>query len=98
VDSASTLSALANRLHDQGANNIYVCASHGIFSNENSMKLIDDGPVTKVFVTNTLPLPSNASSKVQQISIAPLIADVILAEHFRMLNLDQDEEFTVEED
>jgi phosphoribosylpyrophosphate synthetase len=97
IDSATTLSVLAARLHQQGARNIYVCASHGLFT-ENSMKLIDEAPVTKVFVSNSLPLPRNPSAKVQQVSIAHLLADVIIAEHFRKLNIDRDEEFTYEED
>ncbi len=97
IDSATTLSVLANRLHLQGARNIYVCASHGLFT-ENSMKLIDNCPVTKILVTNSLPLPKNASSKVIHLSIAHLLADVIVAEHLRKLNIDMDEEFTFEEE
>ena len=49
-------------------------------------------------MTNTLPLPATVSKKVEQVSIAPLLADVILAEHFRTLNLDEDDELTVDED
>ena len=47
------------------------------------MKKIDSGHVDKVIVTNTLPLPKDASSKVEQVSIASMLTDVILAEHFR---------------
>eukprot|EP01041_Mallomonas_annulata_P000598 gene598-1155_t len=82
VDSAGTLSEIAKRLDALGAANVYVCASHGLFT-QDSMKLIDNGIVKKVFVTNSLPLPINPSSKIEQISVAHLLANVILSEHFR---------------
>ena len=49
-------------------------------------KLID-----KVVVTNSLPLPADPSEKVVQLSIAPMLADVILAEHFRQQSYDDDD-------
>lgn len=95
VDTAGTLSNLSERLVQAGARNVYVCASHGLFS-EKSMELIENGVVKKVVVTNTLPLPPNASSKVEQISVGPMLARVILAEHFRSVN--QREEYFERDD
>ena len=85
VDTAGTITALSQKFADAGANNIYVCASHGVF-NENAMLRIENSPVKRVVVTNSLPMPKQAngfvSSKVEQVSIAPMLAHVILAEHF----------------
>lgn len=98
VDTAGTLSSISKRLDLAGARNVYVCASHGLFT-ESSMELIENSPVKKVIVTNTLPLPKTATSKVIQVSIAPMLAHVILAEHFRSLDQGayKDEEFEMED-
>lgn len=90
VDTAGTLSKLTSRLKNAGAKRVYVCASHGLFSEE-GMSTIESSSVDKVVVTNTLPLPLNASSKVIQVSVAPMLADVILAEHFRTQSYDDDD-------
>ena len=98
VDTAGTLASISKRLHLAGARNVYVCASHGLFT-ESSMELIEASPVKKVVVTNTLPLPKGVHSKVTQVSIAPMLAHVILAEHFRSLDQGgyKDEEFEMED-
>jgi ribose-phosphate pyrophosphokinase len=98
VDTAGTLSSISKRLDLAGARNVYVCASHGLFT-ESSMELIENSPVKKVIVTNTLPMPKVATSKVVQVSIAPMLAHVILAEHFRSLEQGgfEDEEFEMED-
>jgi len=75
VDSAGTLSVLCRRLIKEGAKKVYLCASHGLFSG-NSMELINLSPVERVVVTDSLPLPENASPKIQQVSIAPLIGTI----------------------
>ena len=90
VDSAGTICKLAQRLKDAGALNVYVCASHGIFSDD-GMKKIDQSVIDRVVVTNSLPLPADPSERVVQLSIAPMLADVILAEHFRQQSYDDDD-------
>ena len=90
VDSAGTVCKLADRLKASGASHVYVCASHGIFSND-GMRKIDQSKIDKVVLTNTLPLPDDPSDKVVQISIGPMLADVILAEHYRQQNYDDDD-------
>ena len=96
VDTAGTLSELSSKLALEGARNIYVCASHGLFT-EKSMELIRDSDVKAVVVNNTLPLPEKVSSKVFQVSIAPMLSHVILAEHFRTLNVTGDDDFKMED-
>jgi len=78
-----------------GASSVYVAASHGLFT-EHAHDLIRDTPVQKVVVTNSLPLPKNASSKIVQVSVAPLLARLILMEHFRSRR-DEDHYFIDEE-
>mmetsp|Transcript_15399 Transcript_15399/g.23211 ORF Transcript_15399/g.23211 Transcript_15399/m.23211 type:complete len:378 (+) Transcript_15399:90-1223(+) len=80
VDTAGTLSTICHRLVMEGANKVYICASHGLFT-EKSMELIGLSPVEKVIVTDSLPLPPDASDKVVQVSIAPKLAELIEEEY-----------------
>ena len=82
VDSASSVVNMATLLKDRGAANIYVCASHGLFTG-NACDKIRRSCIDKVFVTDTLPMPPVANDKITQLSVAPLLAKVILAEHYR---------------
>jgi ribose-phosphate pyrophosphokinase len=92
---SGTLSVLTHKLIEMGASSVYVAASHGLFT-EHAHDLIRDTPVQKVVVTNSLPLPKNASSKIVQVSVAPLLARLILMEHFRSRR-DEDHYFIDEE-
>ena len=76
VDTAGTLSSLCRQLKRDGAKRIFVCASHGLFS-ANSMDLINLSPVEFVLVTDSIPLPKNASRKIIQVPMAPLLAKII---------------------
>ena len=84
IDTGNTLQSLSQRLRDAGAKQIYVCAAHGLFS-EKAAVLIDDSPVTKILVTDSLPLPANARDhhKIEQVSLAKYLADVIVTEHLQ---------------
>lgn len=94
IDSAETISYIANRAHNDGAKRIFVIASHGTFST-GTMQVIDRSPIERVYVTNSLPLPAVRSDKVVQVSIADLIAKSIYTEQFasRKLNEDYEIEF-----
>lgn len=85
IDTAGTARSLSSKFKLLGAKTVYVVASHGLFSSD-AHKLIDESFINEVIVTNTLPLPANASKKIRQITIAPLIANVLIAEHFRYTN------------
>lgn len=92
IDSGATIVELSERLKKAGARNIFVCASHGLLS-ESSSKTIENSALTKVFLLDTLPLPEGLTSKVEEVSIAGEIAKLILAEHFRTVNDNNDEKF-----
>ena len=74
------MSVLCRRLKKEGVRRVFVFAPHGIFAS-NSIELIDLSPVEKVIVTDSIPLPSKKfSSKIAQVSIAPLLAKIIFSE------------------
>lgn len=78
IDTAGTVCAAADLLADHGAKAVYGVATHGIFSPP-AMERIEASSFSKVFVSNTLPLPANVSSKIETVSIAPLLASAIRA-------------------
>mmetsp|Transcript_4617 Transcript_4617/g.7052 ORF Transcript_4617/g.7052 Transcript_4617/m.7052 type:complete len:377 (+) Transcript_4617:39-1169(+) len=80
VVDTGTLSSVCHRLAMEGAKKVYICASHGHFT-EKSMELIGLSPVEKVIVTDSLPLPPNACEKIVQVSVASQLAELIETEY-----------------
>lgn len=82
LDTGVTLEIISQRLHDAGAKKIILCAAHGLFT-ENAIEIINRAPVTKIIVSDSLPLPKVSCSKIEQVSIANYLADVIVTEHLQ---------------
>jgi ribose-phosphate pyrophosphokinase len=82
IDTAGTLIAAARALKERGAKRIYSYASHSVFSDP-AIDRINDSDIDQVIVTNTIPLneKAQASTKITQVSIAPLIAEAIRRIH-----------------
>jgi len=77
IDSAMHVSHLCNRLLKEGANRVFICASHANFD-ETAVDLIELTPVIQIVITDTILLPAALSSaKIRQVSIASLLAQVI---------------------
>ncbi len=76
IDTAGTISEAAKLLKKKGAQDIYVCATHGLF-NGSAMQKLQDAPIKEVIVTNSVPQKPNAISKIQQIDIAVQIAEAM---------------------
>ncbi len=78
IDTAGTLCAGAQALIDAGAKAVYAAATHPVFSN-NAIERIENSVISEVVVTDTIQLPEGCkSSKIQQISIGPLLGQSIL--------------------
>ena len=77
IDTGGTICRAAELLHDAGAADVVVAATHPIFS-EPAVKRLEEAPCSEVIVTNSLPLPPGLSmSKLTVLSIAPLVAKAI---------------------
>jgi ribose-phosphate pyrophosphokinase len=77
IDTGGTMVSSAIALREAGAEAVYACATHGIFSG-NAWEKIQESPIEEVVVTNTLPLPGEKkNSKVKIISIASVFANTI---------------------
>jgi ribose-phosphate pyrophosphokinase len=69
----------ADALFDQGAAEVVVAATHGIFSGP-AVDRLKNSRISEVIVTNTLPLtPEKQFDKLTVLSIAPILAAAIRA-------------------
>lgn len=83
IDTAGTITNGADFLREQaGANEVYACCTHAIFTPP-ALERINKSALKEVLVTNTIPLRQESSecSKIQQVSIAPLLSEAILRIH-----------------
>ena len=75
-DTGGTLTKAAEELKRLGARDIYACITHPVFSGP-AMERIENSCFTEVVVTDTIPLRGEVPSKVKQLTVAPLLAEVI---------------------
>jgi ribose-phosphate pyrophosphokinase len=79
IDTAGTILAAAELLKAQGAGDIWVMATHAVFSPPAIERLMA-APVSRVVVTDTLPLPEERRfPKLEVLSVAPLVARAMMA-------------------
>jgi ribose-phosphate pyrophosphokinase len=79
IDTAGTIVAAAELLVEEGATEVWAMATHGVLSDP-AVERLKNSVLTKVVITNTLPLPSEKQiDKIEVLSIAPLVADAISA-------------------
>ena len=75
IDTAGTITEAARMLKENGANKIYIAASHGLF-NGPALERPEKAPIEEVVVTNSELKP--ALDKIKQVDIAPKIVGTIL--------------------
>jgi ribose-phosphate pyrophosphokinase len=77
IDTAGTLCNAAERLVDEGATEVYACATHAVFSGP-AYRRIEASPIKEVVVADTLPLKEDEPrSKIRSLTIAPILASTI---------------------
>ncbi|ALS77398.1 ribose-phosphate pyrophosphokinase [Planococcus sp. ANT_H30] len=77
IDTATTISLAANVLVENGAKAIYACCTHAVLSGQ-AVQRIQDSAITELVVTNTIYLPEEKrTSKINILSVAPLLAEAI---------------------
>ena len=78
IDTASTIVAAADILVENGATDVWAMATHGVLSGPATDRLKNSSAISRVVVTNTLPLPSEKQiDKIEVLSVAKIIADAI---------------------
>jgi ribose-phosphate pyrophosphokinase len=77
IDTAGTVSAAAYRLMEGGATDVWAMATHALLSDP-ALDRLNASPISRVVVTNTLPLPVyRRIPKLEVISVAKIIADAL---------------------
>ncbi|MFD2114924.1 ribose-phosphate diphosphokinase [Paenibacillus yanchengensis] len=74
IDTGSTIMNVVQGLKDRGAKDVYVCATHAVFSNA-ALERLDHPNIKEVIVTDTIMLPSEVSTRFKILSVAPLLAE-----------------------
>ena len=78
IDTAGTLTEAANAVLDHGATRVIAAATHGVLSGP-AVERIANSKIEKVIITDTIPLSAAAAKcpKIEQLTIAPLLAEAI---------------------
>ena len=76
IDTAGTIVKAGQLLIDNGAKSVRAFATHAVCSGP-AMERLDNSVFSEVIVTDSIPLPENASKKIKVVSTAELFADVI---------------------
>jgi ribose-phosphate pyrophosphokinase len=81
IDTAGTMVEAMTFLKEQDAADIYACVTHAVFSGP-AVRRLTEAPVKEVVATNTIAVPPQKRfSKFTQLSVAPLMAEVIRRIH-----------------
>ncbi len=81
IDTAGTLESVVYALLDQGASEIYACATHALLSGP-AVERLSLAPIKEVVVTNTLHIPEEKRfAKLKVLSVADLLARAISYTH-----------------
>lgn len=81
IDTAGTMVEAMNFLKQEGAQDIFACVTHPVFSGP-AIQRLTEAPVREVVVTNTIAIPPEKQfSKLTQLSVAPLLGEVIRRIH-----------------
>ncbi len=78
IDTAGTLCGSVTELKKQGAREVYVCATHGIFSGP-AIERLQAAPIEEVCVSDAIPcaVANQPGSKIKTISVADELAEAI---------------------
>jgi ribose-phosphate pyrophosphokinase len=80
VDTAGTLTMVAQSIKDQGAAKIIAAASHGILSRD-AVDKIDRSPIEELILTDTVPVNASKSAKIKIVSVASILSEAIKRNH-----------------
>lgn len=82
IDTAGTISEAARLLREEGARQVYACATHAIFSPPAVERLSTPGLFEEVLVTNTTPIPADRHfPQLRVLSVASLLGETIWRVH-----------------
>ena len=76
IATGGTLNAAAQTVLDEGADEVFAVATHGLFSGR-AFEILSEGPLTGIVVTDTIPLHDGAPDNIVQLTCADVLEDSI---------------------
>ncbi|NBI27688.1 ribose-phosphate diphosphokinase [Chengkuizengella marina] len=76
IDTGTTIVNVVEGLKEKGANDVYVCATHPVFSGP-ALERLNHPNIKEIVVTDSIALPEDHPTKFKVISMAGLLADAI---------------------
>lgn len=73
IDTGSTIINVVEALKERGAEDSFVCATHGLFSGD-ALERLDHPNIREVVTTDTIALPETHASRFKVLSVAPMLA------------------------
>jgi len=81
IDTAGSITQAARVVHEQDARDIYICATHGVFSGP-AIERLGNALIKEIVVTDSIPLPEDKKSpNMTVLSVAELFAGAISRIH-----------------
>lgn len=80
IDTGGTFVAAVNTLKEKGAKEIYGAVTHPLLSGD-AIKKIEDSAITKLYVTDSIPLKNGLSKKIVVRTASGLLAEAIVRSH-----------------
>jgi ribose-phosphate pyrophosphokinase len=76
IATGGTLAASAQTVLDEGAEQVYAVATHGLFSG-NAFEVLEASPLSGIVVTDTVPLHSGAPDSIKVLTTADILTDSV---------------------
>jgi len=76
IATGGTLAASAQTVLDEGAEQVYAVATHGLFSG-NAFEVLEASPLAGIVVTDTVPLRDDAPSSIRVLTTADILTDSV---------------------
>jgi ribose-phosphate pyrophosphokinase len=81
ISTAGSICGAANLVHDAGAREIHVAATHGVFCGP-AIERIQQAPITSMVVTDSIPIDEeNMIPQIKVLTVATLLAEAIKRIH-----------------
>jgi UDP-N-acetylglucosamine diphosphorylase/glucosamine-1-phosphate N-acetyltransferase len=77
IDTANTLTKVAEVIKNKGATKIFAAATHGVLSG-NAIQKIQESCIEELVITDSIPLQNESTNKIVILSVASLFAEAII--------------------
>jgi ribose-phosphate pyrophosphokinase len=76
IDTGTTIVKVVEGLKDRGSHDVYVAATHPVFSGP-ALQRLDHKNIAEVIITDSIALPDNPPARFKVLTVAPLLSNAI---------------------